>query len=211
MSARLDGEAHPVPDEVIDAHLAGCVGCRAWLVRAERLNRTVRIQAVHVPDLTVRILTAARDAGALPSLARPAAPTRWAQLVAPLRVCLGALATLQLVLAVPDLMNSVSHDAHAGREVAACYVALAVGLLIAACYPEQARVFTPVVLTLALCLVAISAVDMLQGVATPGQVAVHVISLAQAMSLWMLARATDPRLQTEDTPGVRHDPSVAGL
>jgi predicted anti-sigma-YlaC factor YlaD len=124
---------------------------------------------------------------------------------------LAALATLQLVLAVPDLMNSGGHDAHAGREVAACYVALAVGLLIAACYPEQARVFAPVVLTLVLCFVAISAVDVLQGVATPGRVAVHVMSVAQAVLLWMLARATDPRPQTGDPPGVSRGPSMVRL
>ena len=37
------------------------------------------------------------------------------------------------------------------KVLAAFDVALAVGLLIAACYPEQARVFAPVLATLGLC------------------------------------------------------------
>ena len=47
------------------------------------------------------------------------------------------------MLAVPDLLGAVGHEAHAGREVAAFDIALAVGLLIAACYPEYARIFAP--------------------------------------------------------------------
>jgi predicted anti-sigma-YlaC factor YlaD len=119
--------------------------------------------------------------------------------VARLRWCLGALAALQLVLAVPDLVGAVGHDAHAGREVAAFDVALAVGLLIAACYPEQARVFAPVVATLVLCFAAISAVDVMQGVATPSRVAVHLMAVAQAALLFLLARAATPR--TDPTAG----------
>jgi len=202
LSARLDGEEHPAPAELVDAHLAGCAGCRAWLVRAERLNRTVRLQAVQVPDLTARILAAAREAGALPQAA-PVRPARWAgAAVARLRWFLGALAALQLVLAVPDLLGAVGHDAHAGREVAAFDVALAVGLLIAACYPEQARVFAPVVATLVLCFGTISAVDVMQGVATPSRVAVHLIAVAQAILLFLLARATAPRTDPAAGPSV---------
>jgi predicted anti-sigma-YlaC factor YlaD len=202
LSARLDGEDHPVPAEHVDAHLASCEGCRAWLARAERLNRTIRLQAVQVPDLTARILAAAREAGALPEPA-PVRSARWVSAaVTRLRWCLGALAALQLVLAVPDLLGAVGHDAHAGREVAAFDVALAVGLLIAACYPEQARVFAPVVATLVLCFAAISAVDVMQGVATPSRVAVHLIAVAQATLLVLLARAATPRTDATSGPSV---------
>jgi predicted anti-sigma-YlaC factor YlaD len=80
--------------------------------------------------------------------------------------------------------------------VAAFDVALAVGLLIAAFYPEQARVFAPVVATLVGCFGMISAVDVVQGVVTPGRIALHAIALAQAGLLWLIARRTLPRSPT---------------
>ena len=192
LSARIDGEADGT-DPVVDSHLAGCVPCQRWLGAAERVTRTVRVQAVRVPDLTARILTAARAAGALPGTA----PRRPNSVYAMLRWGLGLLAGLQLLLAVPDLLTAgaggLGHAAHAGREVAAFDVALSVGLLIAAFYPEQARYFVPVVTTLVLCLATISAVDMAQGVVSPGRVAVHALALGQAALLWLLSRGSNPR------------------
>jgi predicted anti-sigma-YlaC factor YlaD len=198
LSARLDGEAETQPRAVVDAHLAGCAACRAWLARAERVTRAVRLQSVDVPDLTERILAAAHAQRALPErIRRPvgARPTEPAGGRRPdgVRWGLGLLAVVQLMVAIPDLLGAVGHDAHAGREVAAFDIALAVGLLIAACYPEYARIYAPVVLTLVLCFAAISAVDILQGVVTPGRVAVHAISVVQAGLLWLLARRSPAR------------------
>jgi predicted anti-sigma-YlaC factor YlaD len=186
LSARLDGEVETQPAALMDAHLAGCVACRAWLAGAERVTRAVRVQAVEVPDLTVRILAAAHADGLLrpKTGARTGAALRWA---------LGLLAVAQLVLAVPDLLGAVGHDAHAGREVAAFDIALAVGLLIAACYPEHARIFAPVVMTLVVCFAAISAVDIMQGAVTPGRIAVHLIAVVQAGLLWLLSRRAELR------------------
>jgi predicted anti-sigma-YlaC factor YlaD len=189
LSARLDGEAEIQQHAEVDAHLAGCSACRGWLVRAERVTRAIRVQSVAVPDLTERILAAAHAQRALPQPARPpAVPTK------SLRWALGGLAVVQLVLAVPDLLGAVGHEAHAGREVAAFDIALAVGLLIAAWYPEHARIFAPVVLTLVFCFAAISGLDVIQGVVSPGRVAVHAISVVQAGLLWLLAKRVTPRV-----------------
>jgi predicted anti-sigma-YlaC factor YlaD len=195
LSARLDGEVATQPRAAVDAHLDGCPSCRAWLAGAERITRAVRVQTVHVPDLTARILAAARAEGAWPSpVKRPAAPAavRWAGL----RWGLGLLAMAQVVLAVPDLLGAVGHEAHAGREVAAFDIALAVGLLIAASYPEHARIFAPVVLTLVLCFATISAIDVMQGIVSPSRVAVHAIAVVQAGLLWLLARRVELRTVT---------------
>jgi predicted anti-sigma-YlaC factor YlaD len=195
LSARLDGEDPPLATGVVDDHLAGCPDCRHWLLAAERLTRAVRVQAIEVPDLTARILAAAREQAALP------APRRTPRVGArPLRWGLGLLATLQLILAVPDLLGVAGHEAHAGREVAAFDVALAVGLLIAAFYPEQARVFAPVVATLVGCFAMISVVDVVQGLVTPGRIAVHAIAVAQAGLLLLLARATPPAVTPRERP-----------
>lgn len=209
LSARLDGEDPLVAPDAIDTHLAGCAGCRDWLAGAERLTRAVRVQSVQVPDLTERILAAAGAQGALPRPARGRSapdgsahgwPARGWPGTTALRWLLGLLATLQLILAVPDLLGAIGHDAHAGREVAAFDVALAVGLLIAAWYPEQARVFSPVVLTLVVCFATISAVDVVQGVVTPGRIAVHTIAVAQAGLLWLLARTTTRSTTPRERP-----------
>ena len=92
------------------------------------------------------------------------------------------------MLAVPDLLGAAGHEAHAVREVAAFDIALAVGLLLSAFYPEHARVFAPVIVTLVICFASISALDVLQGAVTPGRVAVHVLALFQAGMVWLLAR-----------------------
>lgn len=190
LSARLDGEVETQPAAIVDAHLAGCAACRAWMTRAQRMTRAVRVQAVSVPDLTERILAIAHADGSLP--VRPARKPWSAVGVNGLRWALGLLAVAQLVLAIPDLLGAIGHDAHAGREVAAFDIALAVGLLIAACYPEYARIFAPVVVTLVVCFAAISAVDVMQGVVQPDRVAVHMISVVQAGLLWLLARRAAP-------------------
>ena len=199
LSARLDGEEPGVPDDVLEAHLPDCAACRQWLREAEQVTRTVRLQSVAVPDLTAAILASARDSGTLPLPGRTPGPLRTPTTVR-LRWALGVLAALQLVLAVPDLLGGIGHDAHAGREVAAFDVALAVGLLIAAWYPEHARVFAPVVATLVLCFVTISAMDILQGVVSPGRVAVHMIAVAQAGLVWLLARAVAAPLTAAGAP-----------
>jgi predicted anti-sigma-YlaC factor YlaD len=193
ISALLDHEDLPdgvlsagTGPEVIDDHLLGCAACRGWRDAALRVTRVVRIQPAEVPDLTATILAAVRTDGSLagstgrePVNGRLRVAVRWA---------LGLLAVAQLMLAVPDLLGAAGHEAHAGREVAAFDIALAVGLLLSAFYPEQARVFAPVIVTLVFCFASISALDVLQGAVTPGRVAVHVLALVQAGLVWLLAR-----------------------
>lgn len=191
LSARLDGEATPLPAAEVDKHLTACPGCRAWLATAQRVTRVVRVQAVDVPDLTERILAAARDEGALPPTGRTPPPA--VRIRGGVRGALGLLAVVQLLLAVPRLLGAVGHDLHAGREVAAFDIALAVGLLVVACYPEYAKVFAPVVVTLVVCFAAASGMDILQGVVTPGDVAIHALSVAQAGLVWVLARTARSR------------------
>lgn len=184
LSSRLDGEATNAGEGEVNAHLSGCATCRTWLAGAERVTRAVRVQSVQVPDLTARILQAVHADGSLQTKARGD------RFRAALRWLLGGLAVLQLMLAVPELLGAVGHDAHAGREVAAFDIALAVGLLLVACYPEHARIFAPVALTLVFCFASISALDVVQGVVTPGRVAIHGIAALQALLVWRLARGT---------------------
>jgi predicted anti-sigma-YlaC factor YlaD len=195
LSARLDGEAMTLPADVVDGHVSGCAMCRTWLDGAERVTRAVRVRSVAVPDLTVRILASLQADG---TVAGPARAARTAEVVGGtrtrrLRQGLGLLAVVQLMLAVPELLGAAGHDAHSGREVAALEIALSVGLLVAACYPEYARVFAPVAVALVVCFAAISALDMIEGAVTPGRVAVHFLTVAQAVLVWLLARGGSRR------------------
>jgi predicted anti-sigma-YlaC factor YlaD len=108
-----------------------------------------------------------------------------------LRWALDALAVLQLLLALPALLGAAGHDAHTGREVATLQIALAAGLLMTALYPEHARLFASVAVTLVVCLGAISALDTIEGAVTPSRIAVHLLTLAQAIVVWQIARGSD--------------------
>jgi len=187
LSARLDGEPAGADGGQVEDHLAGCAACRVWLRQAEQVTRLARTPALVAPDLTERILAAAHREDALPRPAARPVPAggRW---TAVLRGALAALALVQLVISAPELVGAVGHEAHAGREVAAFDIALAVGLLLVASYPQYARIFAPVVSTLVVCFATISAVDVAQGVVSPARVAVHAIALAQAAAVWLLAR-----------------------
>ena len=60
LSARMDGEAEPVPAAETDAHLRTCASCQSWQVRAFDATRVLRVrQATEVPDLADSILDTA--------------------------------------------------------------------------------------------------------------------------------------------------------
>jgi predicted anti-sigma-YlaC factor YlaD len=192
LSARLDGEQMPLAARLVDAHLATCLTCQAWLDGAERVTRAVRVRSVAVPDLTARILASLQADGTVqgatrtqPRAGRTVAGSSW---VARLRWGLGALAVLQFMWAIPALLGAAGHDAHSAREVAALEIALSVGLLVTAFYPEYARVFAPVAVTLVFCFAAISALDTIEGAVAPSRVAVHLLTVAQAAVVWQVAR-----------------------
>jgi putative zinc finger protein len=61
LSARMDGAADRLVDGALDAHVAGCAGCRAFLAGAERVREVARLEpAGPVPDLVPRIMAEVR-------------------------------------------------------------------------------------------------------------------------------------------------------
>ncbi len=196
LSARLDGEDPQVPPARLDAHLAGCAGCRSWLEEAGQLTRTVRVQAVQVPDLTAAVLRAvAADPTGTAGRRQATAAHARRQI---LRVAVAAAALAQLVIAVRALVGGldlpggfgVAADPHTSREMASFDVALAVGFMLAAYRPEQARVFVPVAFVLAACLAATSAVDIANATTVLVNETGHAVAVVQAVLLWALGRAT---------------------
>lgn len=169
VSARLDGEAEPVPAERTDEHLASCADCRSWQTRVAETSRVLRVrQAQEVPDLSAAIL----------DLAVPPSTTRgwWA------RIALIGVAAAQLSLALAQMLGvGAPHGGHGGPEVAghlfnestAWNVALGVGLLWAAFRSRVTSGLIPVLGGFVLILAVYSTHDLLTGVAPASRVVGH--------------------------------------
>jgi len=200
LSARLDGEATDLPVDRLDAHVAGCDGCRVWLAEAERVTRLARVRAVGVPDLTGRILAAVADDRQV----RRAVRTGNRQV---LRIAVAIAAAVQLLLAVPVLLG-VGVDPHASREMASFDIAMAVGFALAAWKPDRARAFVPVAFVLAACLAATSFLDLAGGATHLAHEVGHAAALVQAGLLWALGRRTAAAVPK--VPGAR-TPASSGI
>ncbi|MQA24168.1 MAG: hypothetical protein GEU94_01570 [Micromonosporaceae bacterium] len=202
LSALLDGEDPPMPAQAAIRHVAGCPECRAWQARAEQVTRSVRARSVEAPDLTERVLAAvsadaAARAGAgqvAATRVRGRAKTTW------LRWTVAVIAVTQIVLAVPELLGIPSlhfghgHGLHAGREDASFDIAVAVGFLLVARFPERARALAPVAIVLAAFLTVTSGIDLLSARTTLLHEVGHGLVVLQAGLMWGLSRDGGSRL-----------------
>ncbi|WP_327147176.1 zf-HC2 domain-containing protein [Nocardia sp. NBC_01329] len=148
LSARLDGEAGPVPAARLDEHLTQCPDCRRWEAAATGLARQNRLTPVPpLPDLTDRILAAA-----------PASRRRWPDIRFRVhRVLLACAGAAQLAVAAAQLGGvdfgmTVAHGGHAVgpaahllNESTAWTLASGTGFLVAAWRPRAASALLPVV------------------------------------------------------------------
>jgi predicted anti-sigma-YlaC factor YlaD len=228
LSARLDGEDPMLPHAALRSHLSGCVACAAWLAGAERVETVLRSAGPEAPDLTGRVLAAlaadraaagvAAASGAVPGVAVAEgsgrlAPPRLAARVAarlglePARVLhglrwgVGLVAAVQLIFAVPILVGVLigdAHGEHASREMASFDVAMAVGFLLAALRPAQARAFVPVAFILAACLAMTSTIDLINGNTMLIHELSHLVAIGQGVMLWLLSRSGT---EEPDRPG----------
>jgi predicted anti-sigma-YlaC factor YlaD len=198
LSARLDGEDPLLPSEAIGRHLDGCVSCGAWLVGAQRVEEVMRSAGRIAPDLSALVLAsvaADRARSAAGSLPVAAGPVTRPALTLPtlLRWCIGLIAVAQLISAVPILVGILvgdAHGLHASREMASFDVAMAVGFLLAALRPAQARTFMPVAFILAACLAMTSTIDLINGTTLFIHEVSHLVAIAQGVMLWLLGRSS---------------------
>lgn len=139
LSARMDGEAPGVPDDVIDAHVAVCPDCQRYLRGLQLLGReTTREMQPAPPDLSEVIL-----ADALPSVTRY--HLRRSALAAFARAGLTLLALAYVAWGISTMVHvaipaySVGENSAFGRYVVAdvaTHLACAVGVLFAAWKPQ---------------------------------------------------------------------------
>ncbi|MCE6995276.1 zf-HC2 domain-containing protein [Saccharothrix sp. S26] len=191
LSARLDGEAEPVPTAETDAHLAQCTACTRWQASAQALTRAIRVRPVGPePDLVEAVLAAA--------------PPRHTALTP--RLALAAVAIVQLWLALAQLLSGATGghgiSTHLFNEGAAWNLALGIGLLVAAVNAHRAAGLLPTLGGFVAVLLVFSVSDLLGGTATPTRVVSHLPLVAGLILLYLVARA-----HREPTPGtpVKHE------
>jgi len=175
LSVRLDGELPDVPDDELDAHLATCLSCRSVLEAATRLRRGAAIYDTDdIPDLARGVVK-----GAASDDRRRSIPVvRW----------LLALVAVEIaVLSIPDFLSGRS-DAHSLRHLGAFSLAYAAGLLVVVVRPARARTMLHVAAVLVAALLATAVVDVAAGRVPLLSETVHLLELASAVFLWMLAR-----------------------
>ncbi|MGH3850899.1 MAG: zf-HC2 domain-containing protein, partial [Pseudonocardiaceae bacterium] len=180
LSARIDGEASDLSNDLIDDHLATCAACRQWATSVEDVALASRLGPAHpIPDLTDRILAN------LPQT-KPAAVDRWSL---PVRWALGAVAVAQIVLTLLPLLFGAHRGTtvHVSHELGTWNIALAVGMLFVAVRPARAWGMLPLVAILVGFLLVISGVDIILGNAMHGRETFHALELAGLSLLRVLA------------------------
>ncbi|MBV9097206.1 MAG: zf-HC2 domain-containing protein [Frankiaceae bacterium] len=208
ISARLDGEAPPLDDAVVAAHVADCGDCAAFAVAAERLHRRVRVSSAQaLPDLTERVTAAvANDAAIRRRLWRQWQGTR---------ALLAVVALVEVVMAVPVLL--LGHDAaapvHVAHELGSFDLAIAIGMLLAAYRPRLASGMVPIVAIIALLLLLTAGSDVALGRTQLSDEMPHLLDVGGFLLLWRLAKvsggsgdddagwAAPPGVQPEEPPG----------
>jgi predicted anti-sigma-YlaC factor YlaD len=177
-SALLDGEDANLPAPVVTDHLHSCGSCRHFVEDARALRQAIRHEVPEAPDLSSRILAAAREQRH-PRLRE----------VTTLRLGLVAVAVAQLALAVPGLLygNDDGAPIHIAHEVGAWDLALAIGFLFAAWRPLRAVGLLPFVAALSAGLVLTAVVDVVHGRAVALTETTHLLELLGTVLLWMLA------------------------
>ena len=175
LSARIDGEAEPVPAAETDTHLETCASCRAWETRAFAITRTLRVrEEPAAPDL----------AGAILDTATPPVNTRgWGP-----RIALILVAAAQVGLAMYQIVGTgttaqhVEHGdvpvaGHLFNESTAWNLALGIGLLWAAFRSRATAGLIPVIGAFLAVLTVYSAHDVITGAVSVSRVVSHGVLL----------------------------------
>jgi predicted anti-sigma-YlaC factor YlaD len=184
ISARIDGEDPGVPGSAIEAHLAGCAGCRDWRMRAHAMTRRARLGGRFLErDLTVQVLAAipAEPAGRRLAAWRGATARR---------AGLAAVAVVQLAITIPLLILGHDHDAgvHAAHELGSFDLALAIAFAVGAVRPALSAGLAWPCGIAAAGLTGTAIADLIAGQTIGADEAQHLIALAGAALLFWQAR-----------------------
>lgn len=214
-SARLDGEDYALADDVLDAHLAGCAECAAFVDNAVALHRTLRGESVREGMAPPQDLADVILAGVEPEW-RAAAASRQAQLSVA-RVLLVTIGAALVVWAIAQVVGAarltdvvgygpagtvLSPDSEPERaalmiEGAALRLGLASGLFFVAWRPASAPGLLPMVTTMLMFLAGFAMRDIAMG--TLGMERVYtllalLVAVAALGWTWASDRGFAPRM-----------------
>jgi predicted anti-sigma-YlaC factor YlaD len=196
LSARLDGEASPVPSAEVDAHLETCPDCPSWYNAAAALNRRARVREfVPTPDLVDRVLAEHSP----PPRRKPVA-----------RLLLAGVGLVQLLLAVAQLFGTSVHAGHGQNltghlisEGAAWNLALGLAMLAAAWQTKRASGLLPAVAVFVGALVVFSVVEAVTVGVPAARLLSHIPLLAGVALLYLVQQ--EHRREGDPTPSARQD------
>jgi predicted anti-sigma-YlaC factor YlaD len=164
ISAQLDGEDLPGEAEAVEAHVAECRDCRAYVERAALVTRLARTGVAEPdPQLVTAVLSA------------PPPPARRAKATRGVRVALGGLGLGQAALAIAGIAAAGQHEhggtvelagasvAHFVHESSAWNLALGVAFFLAATGTSRVAGLVPVIGSFVGVLAVLSVVDLLGG------------------------------------------------
>ncbi len=179
ISALIDGEDPGLPEDILDAHLAGCAACRAWLQAAHEVTRRARIGGPFLDrDLTSSVLAAI-----------PPAPPQRRRRVAQ-RAGLAVAALAQLAITVPLLVLGHDHDAgvHAAHELGTFDLALAIAFAVGAIRPALSAGLAWPCAVAAAGLAGTAIADLASGQTIGADEAQHLVAVCGAVLLLWQAR-----------------------
>jgi predicted anti-sigma-YlaC factor YlaD len=183
VSAGLDGEPLGMPQEQLDAHLAGCLTCRNWADAAAEVTRRARLSpAAVVPDVTAAVLAR------LPEGGRAVGRRRRVSGIA-LRAALLLVGIGQLVVGWPALTGAMdmSGSVHLSHETGAWNLGLAVCFLGVAALPRLAAGSLPFLLSFTVLLSWVTVRDLGSGHVHGGRTTGHLLLVAGAVLVSALA------------------------
>jgi predicted anti-sigma-YlaC factor YlaD len=187
LSARLDGEQSTALALPVAEHLTGCAACQQWQQAAEKV--TVRVRQAPgraAPDRTEQLLAAV-----IADQAPRRRPRRVRRIRLEARTGLAAVALAQFMLIIPALVFGHAGGGtpvQASHELGSFNLALAVGFAVAAVRPALARGMLPLAGVAAAALAVFAFTDSAMGYTTPIAETPHLITLAGAVLLFVLAR-----------------------
>ena len=186
LSAQLDGEQSGEPAGPLAEHLAGCRPCRQWQRAAETLTTRVRrVPSQDGPDRTAEILAAVlADQAPRPSRIRR-------RFLFQVRAGLAAVTAGQFAVFIfPALILGHAGGApvHASHELGAFELAVTVGFVVAAFRPSLARGILPLVAVASGTLIILAVVDSAMGYTTLSNETPHLVTLAGALLVFLMAR-----------------------
>ncbi|WP_029431519.1 zf-HC2 domain-containing protein [Blastococcus sp. URHD0036] len=202
-SARFDGEPPTMPAAELDAHLAACRACAAWVADATAVTRRARLApAPPVPDLTAAVL------GALPPrLPGGAAAARARLATSVLRLALLAVGAAQALLAWPALVDgtaAMSAPVHMAHETGAWNLAAAAAFVAVAVSPRLAAGALPFLGTFVVLLTLLTARDLAAGHVPADRAVAHLLLLVGVAlvgaTAWRGRRRTSRVVSAERVP-----------